>query len=68
MKRRKKPKQEYEFPDFLTLSFDPLQKDNLIITDAGRDQIPYQLALQFFPFEIIFDWWSSYDEEYLKKV
>ena len=57
MKRTKKS----GFPHFLRLY--NRSKSSVIITDAGHDQISYELALQFFDFETIFEWLCSYDYE-----
>ena len=56
MKRRKKSK----FPHQLTIHGCPSKKGERIITDAGFERLNYQLVLQYFSVEDIFNHWEYY--------
>jgi len=62
-KRKKKGKKSRKshFPHFLSLNNSQLAKlavNDSIITDAGFDIIDYDLALKYFNFEEILNWWE----------
>ena len=57
-KKSKKGKYKFKFPHQLTISACPSNRKERIITDAGFESVDYQLALQYFPLEEIFNYWE----------
>lgn len=57
-KKSKKGKSKSKFPHQLTISACPSNLEEQIITDAGFESVDYQLALQYFPLEEIFNYWE----------
>lgn len=59
MSRKKKKHKKNKYPSRLTFVGCQLVTDEIIVTDAGCDEIDYDLALSYFDFYEIFNWLES---------